>query len=144
MAGRVAHLFLKEGHAMPMRSVPAVTAVAGKGLEGDAAFGRERRQVLLVGQSSLSDFSLLPGMLRENMTLTGMVLEDLADGTLLEVGEAVLEIIGDCEPCGQMDALRPGLREAIRGRRGKLARVTRRGEVRVGDSVRAREPHSAT
>jgi MOSC domain-containing protein YiiM len=144
MAGRVAHLFLKAGHAMPMRSVPAVTAVAGKGLEGDAAFGRERRQVLLVGQSSLSDFSLLPGMLRENMTLTGMVLDDLADGTLLEVGEAVLEIIGDCEPCGQMDALRPGLREAIRGRRGKLARVTRRGEVRVGDAVRAREPHSAT
>jgi len=143
MAGRITHLFLKEGHAMPMRSVPAVTAVAGKGLEGDAAFGRERRQVLLVGQSSLSDFSLLPGMLRENMTLTGMVLDDLAEGTLLDMGEAILEITGDCEPCGQMDSLRPGLREAIRGRRGKLARVARGGDVRVGDAVHPREPQSA-
>lgn len=143
MAGRITHLFLKEERALPMRSVTAVTAIAGKGLEGDAAFGRERRQVLLVGQSTLSDFDLQPGMLRENMTLAGTVLADLADGTLLEIGEAVLEIIGDCEPCGQMDDLRPGLREAIRGRRGKLARVTRSGDVRVGDAVRAQAPRSA-
>lgn len=144
MVGRIAHLFLKQGHALPMRSVPAVTAVAGKGLEGDAAYGRERRQVLLVGQSSLSEFDLQPGMLRENMTLTGMVLDDLAEGTLLEVGEAILEITGDCEPCAQMDALRPGLREAIRGRRGKLARVARSGAVRVGDAVHTSEPQPAT
>jgi len=143
MAGRIAHLFLKEGHAVPMRSVPAVTAVAGKGLEGDAAFGRERRQVLLVGQSSLSEFGLQPGMLRENMTLTGMVLDELAEGTLLQVGEAILEITDDCEPCGQMEDLRPGLREAIRGRRGKLARVARSGAVRVGDAVHLSEPSSA-
>ncbi|MBM3122047.1 MAG: MOSC domain-containing protein [Chloroflexi bacterium] len=143
MAGRIAHLFLKEGRALPMRSVPAVTAVAGKGLEGDAAFGRERRQVLLVGQSTLGDFDLQPGALRENMTLTGMAVDDLADGTLLEIGEAVLEIIGDCEPCSQMDDLRPGLREAIRGRRGKLGRVTRSGDVRVGDAVHLTAPPSA-
>jgi MOSC domain-containing protein YiiM len=143
MAGWIAHLFLKEGHALPMRSVPTLTAVAGKGLLGDAAFGRERRQVLLVGQSSLSEFDLQPGMLRENITLTGMRLDDLAEGTLLELGEAILEITGDCEPCGQMDALRPGLREAIRGRRGKLARVARGGDVRVGDAVHTRDPQSA-
>jgi len=144
MVGRITHLFLKEGHALPMRSVPAVTAVAGKGLEGDAAYGRERRQVLLVGKSNLSEFDLQPGMLRENMTLTGMVLDDLAEGTLLEVGEAILEITGDCEPCAQMDALRPGLREAIRGRRGKLARVARSGPIRVGDAVHTSEPQPAT
>lgn len=143
MAGRITHLFIKEGRARPMRSVPALTAVAGKGLEGDAAFGRERRQVLLVGHSSLDEFGLQPGMLRENMTLTGMVLDELAEGTLLDMGEAILEITGDCEPCGQMDSLRPGLREAIRGRRGKLARVARGGDVRVGDAVHAREPQSA-
>lgn len=143
MAGRIAHLFLKEGRALPMRSLPAVTAIAGKGLQGDAAFGRDRRQVLLVGLSTLRDFDLQPGALRENMTLTGMVLDDLAEGTLLEIGEALLEIIGDCEPCGQMDDLRPGLREAIRGHRGKLARVTRSGDIRVGDAVHSQAPPSA-
>jgi MOSC domain-containing protein YiiM len=96
--------------------------------------------VLLVGHSNLSDFHLQPGMLRENMTLTGLVLDDLAEGTRLEMGEAILEIAGDCEPCGQMEALRPGLREAIRGRRGKLARVVRSGAVRVGDAVHAVDP----
>lgn len=140
MAGRITHLFVKEGRGQPMRSVPAVTAVSGKGLEQDAAYGHSRRQVLLVGESSLSTYDLQPGMLRENVTITGMVLDDLADGTRLRIGEAILEITGDCEPCDQMDALRPGLRQAIRGRRGKLARVARSGAMHVGDSVLAGDP----
>jgi MOSC domain-containing protein YiiM len=135
MTGRITHLFLKETRGQPMRSVPMVAAIAGQGLEGDAAFGHKRRQVLLVGQSSLTDFDLQPGMLRENLALTGLVLDNMADGTQLQAGEAILEITGDCEPCSQMDALRPGLREAIRGRRGKLARIIRSGAIRVGDAV---------
>jgi MOSC domain-containing protein YiiM len=34
-----------------------------------------------------------------------------------------------------MDAIRPGLREAIRGRRGLLARTEKGGIIRVGDIV---------
>ena len=139
MSGRITHLFVKEGRGVPMRSVPEVTAVTGKGLAGDLAFGRERRQVLLVGQASLDDFDLQPGMMRENLTVTGMLLDELASGTRLEAGEAILEITGDCEPCDQMEALRPGLRRAIDGRRGKLARVARGGTIRLGDEVRASE-----
>lgn len=135
MTGRVARLYIKAGHGQPMIEVPMIMAVAGKGLEGDAAFGRERRQVLLVGESSLEAFGLHPGDVRENVTVSGMVLDDLPAGSRLKVGEALLEVTGDCEPCEQIEALRPGLREAIRGRRGMLARVQLGGPIRLGDPV---------
>jgi len=34
-----------------------------------------------------------------------------------------MEIVGECEPCGKMDVIRPGLRERIDHRRGMLATV---------------------
>ena len=47
-----------------------------------------------------------------------------------------MEATGLCEPCDQMDALRPGLQEALKDRRGVLAMVLNGGTLRVGDSVR--------
>lgn len=133
MPGSVLHLFIKPAHGQPMREVERVLAITGQGLEGDAALGRSRRQVLLVDQATLEEFGLHPGQTRENIVLAGMILTDLPVGTRLHVGEAVLEVTGDCAPCGFMDAVRPGLRDDIRGRRGLLARVHAGGLIRVAD-----------
>lgn len=135
MTGHVLGLFLKPGHGLPMREVQSVSAVAGQGLEGDASFGRSRRQVLLVDQSVLAEFNLRPGQTRENIALAGLSLTGLPAGTRLRIGEAVLEVTGDCAPCSLMDSIRPGLREAIRGQRGVLARVDQGGIISVADSV---------
>jgi MOSC domain-containing protein YiiM len=135
MTGHVLGLFLKPGHGLPMREVQSVSAVAGQGLEGDASFGRSRRQVLLVDQSVLAEFNLRPGQTRENIALAGLSLTGLPAGTRLRIGEAVLEVTGDCAPCSLMDSIRPGLREAIRGQRGVLARVYQGGIISVADSV---------
>jgi MOSC domain-containing protein YiiM len=118
-----------------MREVQSVSAVTGQGLEGDASFGRSRRQVLLVDQSTLVQFNLHPGQTRENIALAGITLAGLAVGTRLRIGEAVLEVTGDCTPCDLMDSIRPGLREAIRGQRGPLARVYQGGIISVADFV---------
>jgi len=134
---RVLHLFVKPGHRMEMRPVAGVTAVQGKGLEGDAAFGRARRQVLLVDLQNLTDLGLRPGDVRENMTLEGLPMDRLAPGSHLVVGEALLEITDECTPCERMDEIQPGLQAQLRGRRGVLARVVRGGSIRIGDSARA-------
>jgi len=118
-----------------MREVQSVSAVAGQGLEGDASFGRSRRQVLLVDQSILAEFNLHPGQTRENIALAGLSLTGLPAGTRLHIGAAILEVTGDCAPCALMDSIRPGLREAIRGQRGLLARVHQGGIISVADSV---------
>ena len=41
-----------------------------------------------------------------------------------------------CEACGQLDAIRPGLAKRLGARRGVLARVLEGGVVRTGDAVR--------
>jgi MOSC domain-containing protein YiiM len=58
----------------------------------------------------------------------------------LHIEGVVLEITGDCTPCDFLDTLRPGLKEAILGRRGLLARVAHGGELKVGSPVYVQSP----
>lgn len=132
MQATVRHVFLKTKHGAPMVPVQQCTAVAEKGLVGDVSFGRSSRQVLLMDLETLQNFDLLPGDVRENLTISGLSLDDVSR---LEVGEALLEITDECAPCAFLDELRPGLREQIRGRRGVLARVERGGQIRIGDPI---------
>ncbi len=135
VSGRVERLFLKPKHGSPVREVTEALAVEGKGLEGDVSFGRNTRQVLMMEAETLERFGLEPGMAKENLLVRGIRLGDLSVGGRLSVGETLLEVTGDCTPCSFMDALRPGLQEAILGERGVLARVVEGGKMRVGDPV---------
>jgi len=67
--------------------------------------------------------------------VTDSALSLIWDSTRLRLGEALLEVIGDCTPCSFLDSLRPGLQERINGERGVLARVITNGTIRVGDSI---------
>ena len=135
MMGNVVNLFLKPGRKQPMLPVADVIAIEGEGLKGDASFGRSMRQILMVESEVLDRYALLPGSVRENITTRGVRLRELSAGTRLRLGEALLEVIGDCTPCSFLDSLRPGLQERINGERGVLARVITNGTIRVGDSI---------
>ncbi len=137
MASRIAALFLKPGHGQPMAPVESIQAVENRGLRGDASFGRRQRQILLVEGEMLDRFGLQAGQIRENIVVRGFPLSGVSVGQQLQVGEARFEITAECTPCDRMDAVRPGLQEAIRGQRGLLAKVIGGGNVRIGDSVRA-------
>lgn len=113
-----------------MVPVQECTVVSGKGLVGDVSFGRSDRQLLLIDLETLRNFDLQPGDVRENLTISGTSLSGVRR---LRIGEALLEITGDCAPCAFLDQLRPGLREQIRGQRGALARVLNGGQIRIGD-----------
>jgi MOSC domain-containing protein YiiM len=135
LPGRIRHLFLKPGHGQPMLPVEACQAVEGMGLAQDAAFGRSKRQVLLIESETLQAFGIQPGDVRENVTVEGLALSQLAPSTQLSAGEAVLEVVGLCAPCNQMDEVRPGLQAELQDRRGILARVISGGSMRVGDRI---------
>ena len=107
------------------------------GLPRDAHFAPESiRQLLLIEAETLEALGVEPGTVKENLTLEGVALMGLPAGTLLEVGDAEIEVTKECEPCSRMDEIRDGLRTELVGRRGMLARVTRPGTVRRGDRVR--------
>jgi MOSC domain-containing protein YiiM len=135
MSGTVESLFLKPASGQPMQPVDHFQMVAGKGIDGDAAFGRNRRQVLIVDRTVLDQFGLKPGDLRENVTVSGLDLSNLQAGSLLSLGESVLLVQGECTPCSKVEELQPGLQEAISKQRGILASVHQGGPVTIGDKV---------
>ncbi len=78
---------------------------------------------------------LRPGIIRENVTTDGLNVNSLQIGQQLRIGEARLEVSEVCNPCDQMEAIRPGLRKGLWGRRGMLCRVLEGGVIRRGDSI---------
>ena len=142
----ILHLFQCLAHGEPMREFEEVFAVENKGLQ-DCIHGRSEsiRQVLLMDQETLEEFGIAPGRARENITTRGIVLGSLPLGQLLRAGEALLEVTKPCTPCHQMDEIRQGLQEALRGRRGLLCRVVEPGRIRRGDRIeieqKTRAPH---
>lgn len=139
---RITNLFVKPESGQPMLPVDKLSAVAGKGLEGDQSFGRTNRQVLLVNIQNLHQLELSPGMVRENVTIAGLEIDELASGTRLHIGQSQFEITGPCEPCWKMDRIRPGLQSELQGMRGVLAKVLKSGQISVGDTIRI-QPASA-
>jgi MOSC domain-containing protein YiiM len=142
----VLHLFQCLAHGAPMREFEEVLAIENKGLK-DCIHGRSgsTRQVLVMDLETLDEFSIAPGRTRENITTRGITLGTLLLGQRLRAGEVLLEVTKPCTPCHLMDDIRPGLQEAIRGRRGVLCRVVESGRIRRGDRVeleeKSRAPH---
>ena len=118
--------------------VQEATAISGLGLEGDrSAYEGNMRQVLFMNKETLDEFGLAPGQVKENITVTGLDLSQTKEGQVFFIGDDVtMEIVGDCEPCGKMDAIQPGLKYKLDGRRGMLAMVINGGRIKVGDPVR--------
>jgi MOSC domain-containing protein YiiM len=124
------------GYREPMTPVESARAVENLGLEGDRhAKGDSKRQVLLIEAETLEKLDLHVGDVKENITTRGIALMGLPLGTRLCVGQAVLEITGECHPCSRMEALRPGLLQELGGQRGMLARVAQSGTINVGDTI---------
>jgi MOSC domain-containing protein YiiM len=113
-----------------------VRALADHGLEGCAhARPGGKRQVLFASSEHLEAVGVEPGRIRENFTVSDADVQAWPVGQRLRAGTAVFEITMVCDPCERMDAIRPGLRRELEGRRGMLARVVEQGEVAVGDAV---------
>ena len=133
--GKIIHLQLKPTKGAPMKPVSSVEAIADYGLRDDANAGRTKRQVLIIEREALDEFGLPIGDVRENITVQGIQLAGLLPGTRLKVGSVLLEATLDCAPCQFIEDKRPGLREAMKGKRGTLFRVIEGGEIKIGDAL---------
>src|SRR5437762_13372850 len=135
MQGTVRAIFIKRQKGEKPVSLLSVQAIAG-GLEGDHHTGSSRkRQILLMSGDVLNELQIEPGAIYENVVIDGIDVMPLREGQQLRLGEALVDVTIPCDPCIQMDRVRPGLREALNHRRGMFVKVISPGTVRVGDRV---------
>lgn len=152
-------------HRVSKQPAERLRLIAGLGVEGDAHAGltmqhRSRwvkqrtvpnvRQVHLIhaelfDELAAKGFALAPAVMGENVTTHGIDLLGLSQGTRLRLGsEAVIEVTGLRNPCFKLDAIAPGLMQAVleKGpgkslirKAGIMAVVVASGDVAVGDPI---------
>jgi MOSC domain-containing protein YiiM len=111
------------------------------GMDGDAHRAPGSIRHLLVHDREVNEtLDLADGTIKENITVSGVGVNELPYGTRLVLGQAVLELTKECSPCSRMEEIRAGLRAQLQGRRGAYARVVTPGRVRVGDAVGIQQP----
>lgn len=116
----------------------SVVAVKDFGIAEDShAKDGNSRQVLLIDYETLDRLDLGPGVIKENITISGLSFQEILTSDLLSIGdEVVLKVSGICKPCYRMDEIRQGLQNELEGKRGVLSRVIKGGIIRVNDKVR--------
>jgi MOSC domain-containing protein YiiM len=151
-------------HRFSKPSAESITLLAGLGVEGDAHLGatvqhlsrKERhpdepnlRQVHLMHAELFDElrehgFDLVPGVMGENITTSGLDILGLPRGTVLRLGsEAVIEVTGLRNPCEQLNGVQRGLMKAVlpRDEQGNVVRKAGiMSVVLVGGTVRPGDP----
>lgn len=136
--GEVVATFVKPRKGHPVAPAPYLECREGFGIVGDAnADPRSPRQVLLMAAEVAAGFGLEQGALWENVTTSGVDVDRLGSGTLLQFGTtAVLGVTCACRPCSVMTAATGVAVRRLVGRRGMLATVVHGGPVAPGDPIR--------
>ena len=150
MHALVVSLHIAAHAAAPMQSVATVTAVAGRGLEGDryceqtgtySNLPGTGREVTLIESEAIAalareyDIHLPPGLARRNIVTRGIALNHLVGKSFI-IGAAVLRGMRLCEPCLHMERLAArGAAHGLIHRGGLRAAIVSGGEIRVGDNI---------
>jgi MOSC domain-containing protein YiiM len=131
----IAHIWRSPKRREAMERLETAQVYENEGVEGCAHRRGGKRNVLFAAAEDLEALGVEPGAVKENFTVRGAEVMKWAVGQRLAIGDAEFEVSMVCDPCELMEEIRPGLQAEIEGRRGMLARVTKTGEVAVGDEI---------
>ncbi|MCX8031805.1 MAG: cyclic pyranopterin monophosphate synthase MoaC [Thermoleophilia bacterium] len=141
--GFVVAVNVSEAKGQRKTSVDEITLVEEVGVKGDAHAGGSHRQVSLLAEESIAKIvarglDVGPGDFAENITTRGIDVASLPVGTVLEVGETLLEVSQVGKECHSRCAIYQQAGDCVMPREGIFARVLRGGRVAPGDRVRVR------
>jgi MOSC domain-containing protein YiiM len=121
--------------------VASAELIVDHGLRGDSHAGRDpNRQVSLFAAETLRQlqnegFKLSAEDLSSNLLTENIRLDSLQSGTMLQIGNSVIEIVEARKPCRAITKIDNRLPKRLYGQCGKLGRIIEGGVVRVGDEI---------
>lgn len=154
MQGTVAQINISPG-GVPKHPV-LQARLTPHGVEGDShdhpqIHGGPRQAVLLIAAEAIEElkqegFSVFPGALGENITMSGIDRRQLRVGQRFRIGEAIVELTKLREPCNTLNRYGPGIQKAVFehktdhavpqwAKSGFYAAVISAGWVRPGDPI---------
>jgi len=155
--GRLAAIFVTPESSGDMVSLPAVRALADRGLEGDRflreswnAINRPDKAVTLIEAEVLElaaqelEMASIAGRTRRNLVTRGVPLIELLHREFV-IGAVRMRGIRLFEPCGHLVKVSqlPGIFKALNHRSGLKAAILTDGEIQVGDSLTLVETQAA-
>lgn len=146
--GKIVEINISPENERLPEPVERVTAVAGRGLEGDRYFQAKGEpgqkpieELTLIALEGLEDFERESGIKvtaaesRRQVATRGIDLNELV-GRRFRVGDLECEGIELCEPCTHLQKLtQPGVLKGLVHRGGLNAAILNGGEIAVGDPV---------
>jgi MOSC domain-containing protein YiiM len=111
------------------------------GIVGDVNYeASENPMLLLTSKKSYdiieeAELVIDVGVLLENI-LVDINLYHLKEGSVIEIGETIFEVLGECKAYGYLMALAPELPELLQGNRGIFVRAIDQGRVALWDEVK--------
>ena len=130
-------MVIRSGHRMSCEDIDCDEG----GIIGDMHYETSEDHVMmLTSQKSYelieeAELVLDKGVLMENVCVD-INLYHLKAGSIIELGETLLEVTGPCESYGYLMALAPELPDVLRGNRGIFVRPLDQGRICVGDEVK--------
>ena len=140
--GKVLDVNVSEKKGIVKTPVESVNLIENFGIENDAHAGKWHRQVSLLAKESIDkmvenyDLELKHGDFAENITTEGIDLHTLEIGTVLQVGQALIEITQIGKECHAWCAIKQKVKHCIMPTEGVFARVISGGLVKKSDLIR--------
>ena len=142
-SGTVVAANISENKGERKKASPEVMLRTEHGIEGDAHAGPWHRQVSLLAQESIdkmvaAGLNVGPGDFAENITTRGIEVAALPIGTILDLGEALVEVTQIGKECHARCEIYYQAGDCVMPREGIFVRVLRGGRVAPGDPVKVR------
>ena len=125
--------------------VPSVTLIEDHGILGDAHAGDSRigfshRQISLLADESVDKMraqgmTLNPGDFAENILTKGIELKTLPVGTILQIGETLLEVTQIGKECHADCEIKRLTGKCVMPTEGIFAKVIKGGVIRSGETI---------
>lgn len=137
MKGTILHICTSEKKGSVKQPVATATLIADLGIEGDAHAGSGHRQISLLGEEDIAamrskGLKLEPGAFGENIVVDDTDLNLIGIGSVLEIGDAILEITQIGKVCHHRCVIYEKTGDCIMPRNGIFARVIAGGEITPG------------